>query len=215
MRAGFLMRVRAASRGVTVAPMPTGHRLLTLSDVFDRQRRDGPPELVFGCRASFPSSGSARGDSRYSLEKTRDSRDSDAKPSPARRSVEGRRGQGVDRGGTDPGRFPREGLGQRGLGTLEDLPRFTRGCPGAVQRPTRPISLQGFSLGPCPACPARFRDDFGRESWGGSEAVASEEVSPHSFPSSTTCFRASRDLFRPASRAPAYFWPCPALSTSR
>ena len=40
------MRVAAAFRGVTVAPMPAGHRLLALSDVPDRQRRDGPPELV-------------------------------------------------------------------------------------------------------------------------------------------------------------------------
>jgi len=40
------MRVAAAFRGVIVAPMPAGHRLLALSDVPDRQRRDGPPELV-------------------------------------------------------------------------------------------------------------------------------------------------------------------------
>ena len=44
------MRVAAAFRGVTVAPMPAGHRLLALSDVPDRQRRDGPPELVVGCK---------------------------------------------------------------------------------------------------------------------------------------------------------------------
>jgi hypothetical protein len=30
------MRVAAAFRGVTVAPMPAGHRLLALSDVPDR-----------------------------------------------------------------------------------------------------------------------------------------------------------------------------------
>jgi len=30
---------------MTVAPMPAGHRLLALSDVPDRKRRDGPPEL--------------------------------------------------------------------------------------------------------------------------------------------------------------------------
>jgi len=40
----LLMRVAAAFRGVTVAPMPAGHRLLALSDVPDRQRRDGPAE---------------------------------------------------------------------------------------------------------------------------------------------------------------------------
>jgi hypothetical protein len=44
------MRVAAAFRGVTVAPMPAAHRLLALSDVPDRQRRDGPPELVVGCK---------------------------------------------------------------------------------------------------------------------------------------------------------------------
>ena len=44
------MRVAAAFRGVAVAPMPAGHRLLALSDVPDRQRRDGPPELVVGCK---------------------------------------------------------------------------------------------------------------------------------------------------------------------
>jgi len=50
VRAGFLRRVRATSRGVTVAPMPAGHRLLALSDVPDRQRRDGLHELVVGCK---------------------------------------------------------------------------------------------------------------------------------------------------------------------
>jgi hypothetical protein len=47
-----LVRVAAAFRGVTVAPMPAGHRLLALSDVPDRQRRDGPPELVTIVQAS-------------------------------------------------------------------------------------------------------------------------------------------------------------------
>jgi len=32
------------------------------------------------------------------------------------------------------------------------------GCPGAVQQAIRPITLKGFSLEPCPACPARFRE---------------------------------------------------------
>jgi hypothetical protein len=32
--------------------MPAGHRLLALSDVPDRQRRDGPPELVTIVQAS-------------------------------------------------------------------------------------------------------------------------------------------------------------------
>jgi hypothetical protein len=40
------MRVAAAFRGVAVAPMPAGHRLLALSDVPDRQRRDGFSQLV-------------------------------------------------------------------------------------------------------------------------------------------------------------------------
>ena len=49
MRAGLLgrvSRVAAASRGVTAAAMPAGHGLALLADVADRQRRDGPPELV-------------------------------------------------------------------------------------------------------------------------------------------------------------------------
>ena len=40
------MRVAAASRGVTAAPMPTGYGLALLADIPDRQRRDGGPELV-------------------------------------------------------------------------------------------------------------------------------------------------------------------------
>ena len=46
VRAGCLMRVRAASRGVTVAPMPTGSGVAPLADVADRQRRDGFSQLV-------------------------------------------------------------------------------------------------------------------------------------------------------------------------
>ena len=40
------MRVAAAFRGVTVGHMPTGRGLALLADVPDRQRRDGPPQLV-------------------------------------------------------------------------------------------------------------------------------------------------------------------------
>ena len=40
------MRVAAASRGVTAAAMPAGHGLALLADVADRERCDGPPELV-------------------------------------------------------------------------------------------------------------------------------------------------------------------------
>ena len=36
VRTGLLMRIAAAFRGVTVAAMPAGHRLLALSDVPDR-----------------------------------------------------------------------------------------------------------------------------------------------------------------------------------
>jgi hypothetical protein len=41
-----LMRVAAAFRGVTVAPMPAGHRLLALSDVPDRRKFAGPVQKV-------------------------------------------------------------------------------------------------------------------------------------------------------------------------
>jgi len=41
-----LMRVRAASRGVTVAPKPAGSGVAPLADVADRQRRDGFSQLV-------------------------------------------------------------------------------------------------------------------------------------------------------------------------
>jgi len=46
VRAGFLMRVRAASRGVTVVSMSPGRELALLADVCDRQCRDGPPQPV-------------------------------------------------------------------------------------------------------------------------------------------------------------------------
>ena len=48
MRAGLLIRIRVAAsfRAVTVAPMPAGCGVLPLADVADRERRDGPPELV-------------------------------------------------------------------------------------------------------------------------------------------------------------------------
>ena len=38
--------VAAFFRGMTVAPMPAGRGLLPLADVADRQRRDGPSQLV-------------------------------------------------------------------------------------------------------------------------------------------------------------------------
>ena len=41
-----MIRVAAAFRGVTVAPMPAGHSLAPLADIPDGQRRDGGPELV-------------------------------------------------------------------------------------------------------------------------------------------------------------------------
>ena len=46
MRAGLLSRVAAASGAVTVAPMAAGRGVAPLADVPDRERRDGPPELV-------------------------------------------------------------------------------------------------------------------------------------------------------------------------
>jgi len=46
VRAGLLIRVAAAFRGVTVATMPAGRGLAPLADVADRQRRDGFPEPV-------------------------------------------------------------------------------------------------------------------------------------------------------------------------
>ncbi len=53
VRAGLLRRVihgTAAFGGVTVAPMPAGRGLARLADVADRERRDGGPELVVGCK---------------------------------------------------------------------------------------------------------------------------------------------------------------------
>ncbi|MFM8595144.1 MAG: hypothetical protein ACKOCK_12270, partial [Chloroflexota bacterium] len=38
--------IAAASRGVTVAPMPAGTGLTPLADVADGERRDRPPQLV-------------------------------------------------------------------------------------------------------------------------------------------------------------------------
>ena len=46
MRAVFLMRVRAASHGVTIASMPAGRGLTPLADVADRECRDAFPQLV-------------------------------------------------------------------------------------------------------------------------------------------------------------------------
>jgi hypothetical protein len=48
IRAGLLLRIRvaAAFRGVTAAPMPAGHGISPLADVTDSQCRDGPPEPV-------------------------------------------------------------------------------------------------------------------------------------------------------------------------
>ena len=49
MRAGLwgrVSRVAAAFRVVTVTPMPARRGVAPLADVPDRQRRDGPPELV-------------------------------------------------------------------------------------------------------------------------------------------------------------------------
>ena len=43
VRTGLVMRIAAASRGVTAAPMPAGHGLALLADVADGERRDCPP----------------------------------------------------------------------------------------------------------------------------------------------------------------------------
>jgi len=51
VRAALLIRVAAAFRGVTAAPMPAGSGLAPLADIPDRERRDGPPQLVI-CRGS-------------------------------------------------------------------------------------------------------------------------------------------------------------------
>jgi hypothetical protein len=41
-----LIRIAAAFRGVTAAPMPAGRGVAPLANVANRQRRDCPPELV-------------------------------------------------------------------------------------------------------------------------------------------------------------------------
>jgi hypothetical protein len=46
VRAGLLIRVAAASRGVPVAPMPAGRSLAPLADIPDGEPGDCPPELV-------------------------------------------------------------------------------------------------------------------------------------------------------------------------
>ena len=46
VRAGLLRRVTAASRGVTVAPMPAGSGVAPLADVADGERRNGFSQLV-------------------------------------------------------------------------------------------------------------------------------------------------------------------------
>ena len=48
MRTGFLIRIRvaAAFRGVTAAPMPAGRGLAPLADIPDRERRHGFSQLV-------------------------------------------------------------------------------------------------------------------------------------------------------------------------
>ena len=46
MRPGLRLSVAAAFRGVTAAPMPAGSGLAPLADISDRERRDGPPQLV-------------------------------------------------------------------------------------------------------------------------------------------------------------------------
>ena len=46
MRAGLLIRVAAAIRNAGFAPMPAASGLAPLADIPDRERRDGPPQLV-------------------------------------------------------------------------------------------------------------------------------------------------------------------------
>ena len=46
MRAGLCLSVAAAFCGMRTASIPAGSGLLPRADVPDRQRRDGPPELV-------------------------------------------------------------------------------------------------------------------------------------------------------------------------
>ena len=50
VRAGLSMRVTTASCGATVVRMSAGRGVLPLADIPDCQRRDGPPELVVGCK---------------------------------------------------------------------------------------------------------------------------------------------------------------------
>jgi hypothetical protein len=46
VRAGFCKSITAAIRGLPAGRMPASHGAAPLADVADRQRRDGPPELV-------------------------------------------------------------------------------------------------------------------------------------------------------------------------
>ena len=50
VRAGLSMRVTTASCGATVVRMSADRGVLPLADIPDCQRRDGPPELVVGCK---------------------------------------------------------------------------------------------------------------------------------------------------------------------
>jgi len=47
---GRVIRVAAASRGAPVARMPARRGIAMLADIPDRERRDGGPELVIGCK---------------------------------------------------------------------------------------------------------------------------------------------------------------------
>jgi hypothetical protein len=46
VRAGLLIRVAAAIRNAGFARMPAGRGLAPLADIPDRERRNGPPQLV-------------------------------------------------------------------------------------------------------------------------------------------------------------------------
>ena len=48
MRAGLLVRVTTASRGVVVARMPARRGIALLPDIPDRQSRDARPQRVIG-----------------------------------------------------------------------------------------------------------------------------------------------------------------------
>jgi hypothetical protein len=52
VRAGFLIRVAAAFRGLPAGRMPAGSGLAALADVPDRERRDGFSQLVVRCKHS-------------------------------------------------------------------------------------------------------------------------------------------------------------------